>query len=241
MAGLFLVTVLIGFIPDSLMKIGMIRAGQRPPFPPILHVHAVLMGAWLILMLAQTSLMATGRRALHMKLGIAAMVLAPAIVIVGILLVPTIYRAAYFGVHALPPAVQATMTHALDFAANIQLIQIRVGVLFPLFVALGLCARRHDVGLHKRLMILATALPLPAAIQRIAWLPSTIPWNPVSLEIDSLLSISPMFLWDLYRLRRIHRAYIWWFAGSLPFAIAAQLLWGTPWWLATVPRLMGVE
>ena len=43
MAGLFVVTALAGFVPRSLIKLAAVEAGQRPPFPPILHVHAVLM------------------------------------------------------------------------------------------------------------------------------------------------------------------------------------------------------
>ena len=39
------IIVLAGFIPDSLMKIGLVEMGQRESFPPILHVHAVLMGS----------------------------------------------------------------------------------------------------------------------------------------------------------------------------------------------------
>src|SRR4051794_6384163 len=87
LTGLLLIaTVLAGFVPDSVHKIALVRAGERAPFPAILHVHAVLMGAWLALLLVQTSLMATGRRHWHMRLGIAAALLAPAIVIAGIIL-----------------------------------------------------------------------------------------------------------------------------------------------------------
>ena len=64
MAALFFVTALAGFIPDSLMKIAAVKAGERAPFPLVLHVHAVLMGAWLSLLLAQTTLMATGNAAM---------------------------------------------------------------------------------------------------------------------------------------------------------------------------------
>ncbi|WP_204274332.1 hypothetical protein, partial [Klebsiella aerogenes] len=46
MATLFVAVVLIGFVPDSLGKLSAVRLGQRPPFPAILHVHAVLMGSW---------------------------------------------------------------------------------------------------------------------------------------------------------------------------------------------------
>ena len=62
---LYIVIVLVGFIPDSLIKIEMVRAGLRAPFPPILHAHAVLMGSFLLFLLAQTWLVATGRTARH--------------------------------------------------------------------------------------------------------------------------------------------------------------------------------
>ena len=70
MAAWFIAIVLAGFIPDSLMKVEMVRTGQRPPFPMVLHMHAVVMGAFLLLLFAQTWLMATGRKAMHMQLGI---------------------------------------------------------------------------------------------------------------------------------------------------------------------------
>ena len=60
-AASFIVITLTGFIPDSLMKIAAVQAGVRPPFPLVLHLHALLMGSFLVFLLAQTTLMATGR------------------------------------------------------------------------------------------------------------------------------------------------------------------------------------
>ena len=54
MAAWFIAIVLVGFIPDSMMKVAMVKAGARAPFPAVLHMHAVLMGAFLLLLLAQT-------------------------------------------------------------------------------------------------------------------------------------------------------------------------------------------
>ena len=59
MAASFIAYTLTGFIPDSLAKIAAVEAGQRPPFPLALHAHAVLMGAFLVLLLAQSVLAAT--------------------------------------------------------------------------------------------------------------------------------------------------------------------------------------
>ena len=76
MAALLIACVLIGFIPDSIEKIAAVERAERPALPFAMHVHAVLMGCWMLLLLAQTTLMATGRKGLHMQLGVAAMVLA---------------------------------------------------------------------------------------------------------------------------------------------------------------------
>lgn len=241
MAALFFVTVLVGFIPDSIAKIGAVQAGQRPPFPTVLHVHAVLMGCWLSLLMAQTALMATGRTAYHRQLGLASMVLAPAMVVTGILLVPTMYLTVWGALQAgLPPQAEAALKETFAFQTNIALFQIRAAFVFSLMVGLGVAARGKDAGLHKRLMILATATPLPAAFDRIGWLPSSLPASPTTIDLYLLLWISPMFLWDLYRLRRIHPAYLIWIGANLPFAIAAHALWGSKWWFETFQRIMGV-
>src|SRR5262245_66635574 len=70
MAALFVLTALAGFIPDSIGLLADVEAGRRPPLPPVLHAHAVLMATWLFLLLAQTTLMATGHGAHNKKLGL---------------------------------------------------------------------------------------------------------------------------------------------------------------------------
>src|SRR5688572_21114137 len=107
MAAWFIAIVLAGFIPSSLAKVELVRSGLRPPFPLIMHLHAMLMGSFLLLLLAQTWLMATGRNAHHMQLGIASMVLAPAIVIVGFILAPTMYHQMLDALQTAPPEARA--------------------------------------------------------------------------------------------------------------------------------------
>jgi len=240
MSALFIVTVLVGFIPDSIVKIGAVEAGARPPFPPILHVHAVLMGSWLLLLLAQATLMATGHSAWHKQLGMASFGLAPAIVVAGFILVPTIYHMNWAAAQGAPAAKAAAIHGRLVFLTNILLVQLRAGFLFPICVAIALWARRPDPGLHKRMMFLATLVPMAASIQRMEWLPTTLPGSPLALSLYALVVISPLFLWDLYRLRSVHRAYLIWLALFVPTGLVVQLLWNSPWWLATVPHLMGM-
>lgn len=240
MAAWFIVIVLTGFIPDALGKVAAVKAGQRPPFPPVLHVHAVLMGSFLLLLLAQTTLVAKGRTDLHRRLGMVGMVLATALVVVGFILAPTMYHQVWNGAHFGPPPVRAALTPAVPIVENILLLQIHAGVLFALFIAIGLRARERDAGFHKRMMILATAVPLGAALDRMSWLPTTLPVSPLASDLYIMLAVSPMFVWDVVRNRSVHRAYLVWVPIFLAGSVTINLLWDKPWWHATARAMMGV-
>ena len=239
MAVLLITVTLAGFVPDSLMKIGMVEAGKRPPFPLVMHLHAVAMGSWMLLLLAQTSLMATGRRAGHRQLGLTAMVLAPAVVVIGVVLAPTMYQQLWNSVHAMPGGPDANGLQQVAIRGNIALIQIQIGVVFAIVVTLAVRARKRDLATHKRLMVLAPIVAMPAAVDRITWLPATMPGSPLSPELYILLLAAPIFVWDLYRLGRVQRAYGIWLALVLPTGLLVNVLWNTPWWQRTVPWLMG--
>ena len=236
----FIVITLAGFIPDSLMKIAAVQAGERPPFPLILHMHAVLMGSFLTLLLAQTTLMATGRGDLHRRLGITAFAVATALVVVGFILVPTMYHYTWNAAQIAPSETREKLHEMVLRRDNILLGQLRIGFLFPLFLLIGLRARGRNAGLHKRMMILATAVTLGASIDRITWLPTTQPASRLATDLYILLAIAPMFLWDIRRNRTIHSAYLIWLGVSMPFTLAIYALWDTAAWHSMAPRLMGV-
>lgn len=238
MAAFLVVIVLVGFIPDSLDKIAAVESGERPPFPMAMHAHAVLMGAWMLLLLTQTTLMATGRSAMHMQLGIVAMVLAPALVLAGVVLVPTNLQLWVAFGEAGPPEIQQVVQGFLHFMTNIALLQLRIAVCFLALVYIGLRARKRDSGLHKRMMILATIAPTPAAFDRMAFLPHTLPGSPLTVDLWPLIAIAPMFLWDLYRQGKVHRAYWIYAAIMVPTGIVINVLWDSPWWHSVAPGLL---
>ncbi|HYE87945.1 MAG TPA: hypothetical protein VEA16_16390, partial [Vicinamibacterales bacterium] len=180
------------------------------------------------------------RIAYHMRLGLVSLVLAPAIVIVGFILAPTMYHQMLDTLQSAPPEMREKIEARLLASENIKLVQIRIGILFPLFLAIALRARGRNAGIHKRMMFLATAMALPSGIDRIPWLPNTFPESAVSADLYTLLAVSPMFLWDVIRNRSVHPAYVIWLGINLPFAIAVHTLWGTPWWHATARAMMGV-
>jgi hypothetical protein len=240
MAAWYITLVLVGFIPDAIGMVAAAKAGLRPPLPVILHVHAVAMGSFLLLLLAQSVLMATGRCELHKRVGIAAFALVPVLVVVGLLLAPTIYREFWNMAQTAPPDLKARLNFRLQMLDDILLMQIRIGILFPLFMGMALAARGRNAGMHKRMIFLATAMPMPAAIDRMHWLPNTIPASAVGTDLYILAAVSPLFVWDVVRNRRVHEAYWIWLGISLPFCAVVYSLWNTPWWFATAPKLMGV-
>jgi hypothetical protein len=240
MAASLVVITLIGFIPDSIMKIAAVRAGSKAPFPLVLHLHAILMASFLVLVLAQTTLAATGKLDAHRWLGRLAMVLVPALVLVGFILAPTMYHLIWYPAQSAPPAAQMELQQHVRRLDNIMLLQLRIGILFPLFIFLGLRARGKDGAFHKRMMILAAATPLPAAIDRMQWLPSTLPVSPLSTDFYLLAVLAPLFVWDLVRMPRINPAFLVWLGTYVIVSAAVYGLWDTVWWHLTAPRLMGV-
>lgn len=239
-AAWFILIVLTGFIPDSIGLLGAVKSGAHPPLPVVLHMHAVAMGSFLLLLLTQSILMATGRCEQHKKLGIAAFVLVPLLVAIGSVLAPTIYHLVWNLAQSGPPDVRLQMQKRVFALENILLMQIRIGILFPLFMVIALKNRGANIGLHKRMIFLATAVPLPAAIDRMSWLPNTLPASPVGTDLWILAALSPLVLWDVVRNRRLHEAYCIWLAVYLPVALLVYRLWDTPWWHSTARTIMGV-
>lgn len=240
MAGLFITTALAGFIPDSVVILTEVRAHARPPLPIALHMHALLMGSWLLLLLAQTLLVATGRRSLHRKIGAVALLLVPLILasMVSLVIIGFEDVATVSAMHATGAAGVSDLQLLLS---SLLPEQARAALFFGVFTAWALWVRNRDSQTHKRLMVLATLMPLPAAIDRIEWLPSTLPASPDSSSLYMLLWLSPVLVYDLLRRGRPHRVYVVGLLLNLPLVIAAHCLASSPWWIATAPRLVGVH
>jgi len=239
-AASFIAIVLIGFVPDSFAKLAGIRTGALPPFPLALHFHAALMGSFLLLLLAQTILMATGNRAWHMQLGIASAVLVPAIVVATLFAVPAVYHNYWNAAQTAPASVRPNFQQLMPVLDDILLLQLRVALIFPLLMWIALRSRSRNPGLHKRLILLATAPLLAAAFDRIHWLPNTMPGSPLAPDIYILLAVTPMVIWDLVRNRNLHRAYYVFAALFIPSSVLVYSVWDSPWWHSTARHIMGV-
>jgi hypothetical protein len=120
-------------------------AGQpiSPSVPLIVHLHAALFSAWVLLLVTQVSLVVTSRVAVHRRLGGIAAGLIPLMVITGLL---TAVRGARDGWNPggpYPDALAFMFVGVADIAV------------FSGLAAAGLAWRRRP-DVHKRLMLLST-------------------------------------------------------------------------------------
>jgi hypothetical protein len=225
MAWLFVVVAIVGFAPRSL---AIVSGAMKSP-PLVVHLHAAVMASWVSLLATQATLSLVGRMDLHRKWGLAALVVAP-LVLTMLVAITIVRQNDAFGTPAGP------------IVNNILLVQIRAIVLFPVFFVWALRTRRTDPQTHKRMMLLATLVLLDAAIARMSWLPyNEFPRHYLAVHLYLLLLLVPALLYDLIRSRRIHRAWIWGLALLLPWIIATEFVWGSPWWRDFGPKLVGAR
>jgi hypothetical protein len=216
MAALIAVTILLGFARTYYLR--NLLATPSAPLPsltPLIHVHGLLFTGWIVLLVAQTRLVAAGRVDAHRRLGIAGAAMAVLMIGVGTL---TALQGVVRGVSA--GGIEPRRFLAMPLFAL---------VVFGLLLFAGVRARR-DPPTHKRLVLLATIALLPPALAR--WVIFYLGLSPAVVLALSTLFVLPLVLWDWVTLRRLHPATLWGglvvvASGPLRLAIAF-----TPAWLA---------
>jgi hypothetical protein len=146
----FALLVLGGFARSYYLR-GIVAA----PLPSwIVHVHGLLMTAWVALFLVQTMLIPAKRIRLHQRLGYGAIGLAVLIAVTGIW---TAMRAAKFGSSSVPPGFSEP---------TFSIVPLGDILLFALFFG-GAIYFRKNAATHKRLMLLTATIFLPPAVGRL--------------------------------------------------------------------------
>jgi hypothetical protein len=182
----FLVTTIAGFGPTYFLK----EIYHTPPLSPLLHVHGMVFTCWLLLLLAQSALVASRRVDVHRRLGIAGAVLAAAMIPLGVLV-------------AIEAARRGAATPGLT-PLSFMVFPIGAVVMFAGFIGAALWKRRKPE-IHRRLIVLGTVSILTPAIAR---LPFT-GHNPVLALVLSLLFVVAGMVHDWRTRRRVHPLYIW--------------------------------
>jgi len=190
-----------------------------PSLPWLLHLHGIIMTAWVLLFLTQVTLVANHRVDLHRRLGVAGIFLAALIVTVG---TAAAIRLARRDVLAHPNS-----NYPLAFLA-LQLLGLLL--VFAILVASALLLRRRPE-YHKRLMLLAFLRLLPPAVTRLPLSFIQTGGIPVIVAVD-VLAVFLVLLVDTIKNRRLHPALAW---GGLLLAGSDFLviyISGTAAWLA---------
>jgi heme/copper-type cytochrome/quinol oxidase subunit 3 len=188
-----------GFAPSYYLR-SFLRVAQYPTgaavsssLPLLIHIHAVVSTAWLILLLAQTTLVAAGRTDLHRRLGIAGAVVVPLLAVLGAM---TAIRGARDGWNPGGP-----------FSDSLGFLVVTLGdiALFSGFIGAGFYYRRQRE-VHKRLMVLGTLAGLMwPAITR---MPYVAP-RPLPMFGLLLVLVIAMPVREYLTQRRVHPVSVW--------------------------------
>lgn len=195
--------------------------------PAIYHAHGIIFMGWLALWVAQAVTIASGRVALHVRLGKVAYFWVPLMVAFGIAIMVTVAR---------------RNGGPFFFAVNEFLIGNIAGVLCFGGLALWSLRIRRHVGWHRRLMFSAMVILTGPGLGRLLPAPLLIPYAwPILFAVMMIFPAIAMAA-DLRRHGRVHPA-LWWgtginigtFVGSLALAYSPLGYALTDWVLAGTP------
>lgn len=177
------------------LNLAMGRSSFDVPWP--YHVHGVIFMGWIGLYLAQHATIATGNRAMHVRLGKAAYLFVPAMVVTGTLIMLVVARR----------TGGPFFFHVSEFLwSNVLLLWCFGGL------AGWALRRRRYTGWHRRLMLCAMTILTGPGIGRLLPLPLLIPnaW----LITTAATMIFPLIgmAYDRRRRGSVHPAY-WWGTG----------------------------
>ena len=165
---------------------------QPQPLIPLLILHGVVFSSWIVLLVTQTTLVATKRTRTHMRLGIAGGLLASLMIVIG----------------TVTAIVRAKGPSPVPGVNPLSFLTIPLGdmLVFATLVGMAFYFRRR-ADMHKRLMLLATIAILPAAVARLpfAFIQQ---YGPLAFFGLSDLFIVPCLIYDMVTRRRPHRATV---------------------------------
>ena len=159
----------------------------------LIHIHGAVFTAWFVLLLVQSALAASGRIGLHRTLGITGIVIASAMVPLGVLATAEYIR-------RMAPTFPRVRIAAIMPLAEILSFAVLAAAAFLL---------RLRPDWHKRLILLATIALIGAALGRMDFLPYFDFRRNAALRLVwayTYVFCLVLAAYDVWALRRIHRA-----------------------------------
>ena len=198
-------------------------------YPLIVHFHAVAFVGWLVVLTAQVLLIRRGQPQIHARLGVAAMVLALVMIVIGPATALYMQRLQWGTPDSDPAFLAVQLSDIVAFTTL-------VGAAF---------AWRGTPSAHKRLILLATLYISDAGFAR--WLAGDVHavlgggyWPFLAgLYFANDTLILGLGAYDLVTRRRLHPAYL----VAVPWIAAIQLtvgyLYAAPFWKEAATHLIG--
>ena len=177
----------LGFLPSYFN-----RSAEFPPLTPLYQLHGAVFTAWIVLLVAQTALVAGRRTDIHRTLGVAGALLATVVFVVGVAVsVETLRR------NGGPPGGDPRKFFAIPIG-DIIVFAVLVGVAV---------LQRQQSDTHKRLMLLATISLLTAAVGR--FLRQVGMGGAPNLFYGTDALVLALVIYDLFSRGRVHPATLW--------------------------------
>jgi hypothetical protein len=228
-AALFIILLSIAGFAPSLVD----QSGRNAPITPLVTAHGIAAGAWLLLFLAQATLVATRRTTIHRRLGIISTVLAVAMILLGYMVT---IQSGRRGHDLSGDVIRALSRTGRPFSP--------AGLLFPLaelfnfgaLVGAGLWFR-HRPDIHRRLMLFATVTlanePILHLVGHLAGHWPNLRGAGITFSVPvTILLLSASGIYDRVSQRHIHPVSLWvpillfaWQHVILVFVVFRSALW----------------
>lgn len=154
--------------------------------PWVIHLHGAVFSGWMVLLLTQVSLIATGRMQVHRRLGNFGIAYGAFVLALGLV------------VSFAAPALHVRAGEwTVDRAAGFLLLPLIDMVLFAGFFGAAIAYRRRPE-IHKRLILAATVALAFAAVARMAF------ESPVVFLVVWLSPLFAAMAFDVFTRRRVH-------------------------------------
>jgi hypothetical protein len=185
--------VLVGFSKEFYLRPFNVDARQ---LTPLIYLHGVVFTLWVVLLVLQTALVASRRVIVHRQMGIAGIVLAPAMVVAG----------ALAQIEHTQRVIDSGEYRENHWHENfLFVIPLWSTLVFGALVATAILLRR-DAESHKRIMICATVTIVFAAVGRLPGAGSLGELGVLALTDVLLL---PLVFFDVVSRKSVHPATLW--------------------------------
>lgn len=205
-------TMFLGF---SFTYFGPMAHGTYPEVSPLVHVHGWSFFAWYVLLPVQAGLIRTRKVSVHRNLGLASAGLGALMITVGLIV----------------SVVQIDRARAPDGDPFWQFMGVPIfgaWMLFTLFYVEAM-RRRRRVEDHKRLMILASAVPLGAATFRIVVrVAGFAPWIAIVGMLAAVIFPLIAIIHDRRHRPTTHPIYAWGVPAMVLTVVVPFLIGATP-------------